>query len=247
MRATAVYPAVYWCEGAAAQVGHRRLGPQDGRHALLQLRLGLHGRAHLPALQVRLGVRHAELPVLLRAAERHCAQRLGLRLGHEQLPVRLEGTLLSSYLLAMQGSTLGVRLQRKRGCKLSRQWKKRGALTQRMGAGATRAAPHHRRQKRSGGCMRRQRHDNGNPQLVAQMARNFKVPDAKAATASNAAQAGTFERFIYLTQARHPCQKKSSSLCAGTVSTMAGYPDPKHGCLRVGLALRVSSWARPHT
>ena len=51
--------------------------------------------------------------------------------------------------------------------------------------------------------MRRQRHDNGNPQLVAQMARAFKVPDAKAATASNAAQAGTFERFIYLTQARH--------------------------------------------
>ncbi|KAK9835150.1 hypothetical protein WJX81_001501 [Elliptochloris bilobata] len=46
----------------------------------------------------------------------------------------------------------------------------------------------------------RQRHDNGNPQLVAQMARAFKVPDAKAATASNAAQAGAFERFIYLTQ-----------------------------------------------
>lgn len=49
---------------------------------------------------------------------------------------------------------------------------------------------------------RRQRHDNGNPQLVAQMARAFKVPDAKAATSSNAAQAGAFERFIYLSQAR---------------------------------------------
>ena len=70
--------------------------------------------------------------------------------------------------------------------------------------------------------MRRQRHDNGNPQLVAQMARAFKVPDAKAATASNAAQAGTFERFIYLTQARHALLKTSGGLCAGTVCSMAG-------------------------
>jgi len=53
-----------------------------------------------------------------------------------------------------------------------------------------------------GRAPRRQRHDNGNPQLVAQMARAFKVPDAKAATSSNAAQAGAFERFIYLSQAR---------------------------------------------
>ena len=52
---------------------------------------------------------------------------------------------------------------------------------------------------------RRQRHDNGNPQLVAQMSRAFKIPDAKAATSSNGAQAGAYERFIYLTQARSAC------------------------------------------
>ena len=48
----------------------------------------------------------------------------------------------------------------------------------------------------------RQRHDNGNPQLLAQMSRAFNIPDAKASTASNGAQAGAFQRFIYLTQAR---------------------------------------------
>ena len=74
-----------------AQVGHRRLGPQDGRHALLQLRLRLHRRARVPALQVRVGVRHAELPVVLRAAQRDRALRLGLRLRDEQLPVRAAG------------------------------------------------------------------------------------------------------------------------------------------------------------
>ena len=56
--------------------------------------------------------------------------------------------------------------------------------------------------KRGGLGAGRQRHDNGNPQLLAQMSRAFNIPDAKASTASNGAQAGAFQRFIYLTQAR---------------------------------------------
>lgn len=54
----------------------------------------------------------------------------------------------------------------------------------------------------------RNRKDNGNPTLVAQIARHFNLPAAKAPPGGN--QAFQFNQFIYLTQASHP---SSSSKC----------------------------------
>lgn len=48
----------------------------------------------------------------------------------------------------------------------------------------------------------RNRKDNGNPTLVAQIARHFKLPAASAPPGGN--QASQFAQFIYLTQARPP-------------------------------------------
>jgi hypothetical protein len=48
----------------------------------------------------------------------------------------------------------------------------------------------------------RNRKDNGNPTLVAQISRHFKLPPPKAPVGMN--QANVFEHFTYLTQACHP-------------------------------------------
>ena len=46
----------------------------------------------------------------------------------------------------------------------------------------------------------RQRKDNGNPTLFAQVARNFHMPPATGSPGQN--QANLFQQWIYLTQAR---------------------------------------------
>ena len=75
--------------------------------------------------------------------------------------------------------------------------------------------------------MGRQRHDNGNPQLLAQMSRAFNIPDAKASTASNGAQAGAFQRFIYLTQVR--CAASTSAY----MPSLAWQAEPSNYWLQV--------------
>ena len=125
--------------------------------------------------------------------------------------MRLEDTILSSYLVHACRAERHVGCGHKGRAGASKEDAQRHARP--MRAGAKRAAPV-QPQGLSQCWMRRQRHDNGNPQLVAQMARAFKVPDAKAATASNVAQAGTFERFIYLTQARHVLARTKLAACA---------------------------------
>lgn len=44
----------------------------------------------------------------------------------------------------------------------------------------------------------RNRKDNGNPTMVAQIARHFNLPDSKASSSN--LQADLFQQFIYLTQ-----------------------------------------------
>ena len=73
---------------AGAQVGHRRVGSALGRRALLQLRRGLPGHAHLPARQVRVRVRVPVLPQLPVRARGHRAPGLELHQPHVQLQAR---------------------------------------------------------------------------------------------------------------------------------------------------------------
>ena len=51
----------------------------------------------------------------------------------------------------------------------------------------------------------RNRKDNGNPTMVAQIARHFNLPDSKASSSN--LQADLFQQFIYLTQVPS-CQQK---------------------------------------
>ena len=51
----------------------------------------------------------------------------------------------------------------------------------------------------------RNRKDNGNPTMVAQIARHFNLPDSKASSSN--LQADLFQQFIYLTQVPFSPQK----------------------------------------
>jgi len=56
----------------------------------------------------------------------------------------------------------------------------------------------------------RNRKDNGNPTLVAQIARHFNLPSPTASSSS--AQADLFQQFIYLTQVRSGLYTKAKMM-----------------------------------